>query len=94
VTLWKIAYDQFRAACKRRTTFGFSSTIECVVSFVGSKRFACLNAQSQLGGATAADAFAYSKLLKMYPLSEAANPKPRFVDVTQYPLHTLPFYDI
>jgi hypothetical protein len=30
----------------------------------------------QLAGATAADAYAYSKTLKMYPLSEAANPKP------------------
>jgi hypothetical protein len=31
----------------------------------------------------------------MYPLSEAANPKPtRFVDGRSYPLHTLPFYDI
>jgi hypothetical protein len=48
----------------------------------------------QLGGATAADAFAYSKLLKMYPLSEAANPQSRFVDATLYPLRTLPFYDI
>jgi len=48
----------------------------------------------QLGGATQTDAFEYSKLLKMYPLSEAANPKPSFVDVTKFPLHTLPFYDI
>jgi hypothetical protein len=45
-------------------------------------------------GATEADAHAYSKLLKMYPLSEAANPKPtRFVDGVSLPLHTLPFYD-
>jgi hypothetical protein len=48
----------------------------------------------QLGGATLADAFAYSKSLKMYPLSEAANPKPGFVDATPSPLRTLPFYDI
>jgi len=49
----------------------------------------------QLEGATAADAYAYSKTLKMYPLSEAANPKPtRFVDGQPYPIHTLPFYDI
>jgi hypothetical protein len=49
----------------------------------------------QLAGAMAADAYAYSKTLKMYPLSEAAAPKPtRFVDGRQYPLHTLPFYDI
>lgn len=49
----------------------------------------------QLGGATQADAYAYSKTLKLYPLSEAANPKPtQFVDGTPYPAHTLPFYDI
>jgi len=47
-----------------------------------------------LGDATAADAYAYSKMLKMYPLSEAANPKPtRFVDGLSLPVHTLPFYD-
>ena len=47
-----------------------------------------------LGDATAADAYAYSKTLKMYPLSEAANPKPtRFVDALSLPVHTLPFYD-
>jgi hypothetical protein len=45
-------------------------------------------------GATEADAHAYSKLLKMYPLSEAASPKPtRFVDGIPHPLHTLPYYD-
>src|SRR5215469_4564315 len=49
----------------------------------------------QLGGATQADAYAYSKTLKMYPLSEAPNPTPtRFTDGRPYPLHTLPFYDI
>ena len=49
----------------------------------------------QVGGATQGDAYAYSKTLKMYPLSEAANPKPtRFVDGRLYPLRTLPFYDI
>ena len=49
----------------------------------------------QLGGATEADAYAYSKTLTMYPLSDAANPKPtRFVDGRSLPLHTLPFYDI
>lgn len=48
-----------------------------------------------LEGATEADAYAYSKTLKMYPLSEAANPKAtRFADGRPYPLHTLPFYDI
>jgi hypothetical protein len=47
-----------------------------------------------LGDATAADAYAYSKTLKMYPLSEAAEPKPtRFVDGLSLPVHTLPFYD-
>jgi hypothetical protein len=46
-------------------------------------------------GATDADAHDYTKMLKMYPLSEAANPKPtRFVDGRSHPLHTLPFYDI
>jgi hypothetical protein len=46
-------------------------------------------------GATDADAHAYKKMLKMYPLSEAASPKPtRFVDGRSHPLHTLPFYDI
>jgi hypothetical protein len=49
----------------------------------------------QLEGASAADAYAYSKTLRMYPLAEAANPKPtRFVDGRPLPLHTLPFYDI
>jgi hypothetical protein len=49
----------------------------------------------QLEGATAADAYAYSKTLKMYPLSEAGSPKPtRFVDGLSHPLHTLPFYDL
>jgi hypothetical protein len=48
-----------------------------------------------LGGATDADAQAYSKTLMMYPLSQAANPKPtRFTDGRPYPLRTLPFYDI
>jgi len=47
-----------------------------------------------LGDGTAADAYAYSKTLKMYPLSEADNPKPtRFVDGLSLPVHTLPFYD-
>lgn len=49
----------------------------------------------QLHGATPADAYAYSKTLKMYPLSDAANPPPtRFVDGLGPPMHTLPFYDI
>src|SRR5215471_9278650 len=49
----------------------------------------------QLAGATLADANAYTKLMKMYPLTEAANPNPtRFVDTRPHPIHTLPFYDI
>jgi len=49
----------------------------------------------QLEGATQADAYEYSKTLKLYPLSEAANPKPtRFVEGGSHPLLTLPFYDI
>jgi hypothetical protein len=49
----------------------------------------------QLEGATLADAYAYSKTLKLYPLSQAANPPAtRFVDGRPYPLHTLPFYDM
>lgn len=49
----------------------------------------------QLEGATEADAYAYSKTLKLYPLSEAANPPPtKFVDGRPYPLLTLPYYDI
>src|SRR5262249_42166856 len=49
----------------------------------------------QLGGATEDDAYAYSKTLKMYPLSEAADPKPtKFTDGRPHPLRTLPFYGI
>ena len=49
----------------------------------------------QLEGATQAEAYAYSKTLKMYPLSEAADrPPTRFVDGRPYPWATLPFYDI
>jgi hypothetical protein len=45
--------------------------------------------------ATDADAYAYSKTLQIYPLSEAADPKPtQFVDPIAIPVHTLPFYDI
>jgi hypothetical protein len=48
-----------------------------------------------LPGATDADAYAYSKTLKMYPLSEASSPKPtRFVDPTGKRYPTLPFYDM
>lgn len=49
----------------------------------------------QLAGATEAEAYAYGKTLKMYPLSEAASPKPTsFVDGRPLPLYTLPHYDI
>jgi hypothetical protein len=45
--------------------------------------------------ATDADAYAYSKTLKIYPLSEAANSAPtKFVNPIAEHLHTLPFYDI
>jgi hypothetical protein len=45
--------------------------------------------------ATDADAYAYTQNLKMYYLSEEPNPKlTRFVDGLQYPLETLPNYDI
>ena len=45
--------------------------------------------------ASDADAYAYSKTLKIYPFSEAANPAPtRFVNLLDVHLHTLPFYDI
>jgi hypothetical protein len=48
----------------------------------------------KLPGMTDADAHAYAQILKMYPLSEAANPKPtRFVDLWKDRLSTLPFYD-
>ena len=45
--------------------------------------------------ATAADAYAYSELLKVYPLAEAAKPKPtRFVDGFPNRISTLMFFDI
>jgi hypothetical protein len=45
-------------------------------------------------GKTAADAYAYAKRLRMYYLSEAANPqKQRFVDPIAERYPTLPFYD-
>jgi hypothetical protein len=47
-----------------------------------------------LPGMTNADAHAYAQRLKMYELSEAANPKPtRFADPWQDRISTLPFYD-
>lgn len=46
-------------------------------------------------GATNEDAYAYTKLLKMYPLSEANNPpKQRFVDGIDVVVPTLPNYSI
>ena len=46
-------------------------------------------------GATDADAYAYSKTLKIYPLSEAASPAAtKFVDPKSEVVPTLPFYDI
>ena len=46
-------------------------------------------------GATDADAYAYSKTLKIYPLSEAASPAAtKFVDPKSELVPTLPFYDI
>src|SRR5271154_2048612 len=48
-----------------------------------------------LPGATDADAYAYSKTLKMYLLADASSPKPtRFVDPTGKRYPTLPFYDM
>jgi hypothetical protein len=49
----------------------------------------------QLKGATVADATAYTKLIKMYPLAEAANPRPtRFVDLRPLTAQTMPHYDM
>jgi hypothetical protein len=48
----------------------------------------------KLPGMTDEQANAYAKTLKMYPLAEAANPKPtRFVDGYADRISTLPFYD-
>ncbi len=48
----------------------------------------------RLPGMTDSDAHGYAQTLKMYPLSEAKNPKPtRFVDAYPHRLSTLPFYD-
>ncbi len=48
----------------------------------------------KLAGATDAEANAYAKTLKVYPLSEAANPQPtKFVDGFDKRISTLPFYD-
>jgi hypothetical protein len=48
-----------------------------------------------LPGATEAEAYSYSKTLKMYPLADASSPKPtRFVDPSGKRYPTLPFYDL
>lgn len=48
----------------------------------------------KLGGATDKEAYAYAKQLRMYYLSEAANPPPqKFVDPIDKRYPTLPFYD-
>ena len=48
----------------------------------------------KLAGMTDADANAYARNLKMYPLADAANPKPtRFVDGYPQRLSSLPIYD-
>jgi hypothetical protein len=48
----------------------------------------------KLPGATDEDAFAYSRQLRMYYLSEASNPGPqKFVDLSDMRYPTLPFYD-
>jgi hypothetical protein len=48
----------------------------------------------KLPGMTDEQANAYAKTLKLYPLAEAANPKPtRFMDAFPARLSTLPFYD-
>jgi hypothetical protein len=45
--------------------------------------------------ATAEDANSYARTLKMYPLANAANPKPtRFVDGSTKRMPTLPAYDL
>jgi hypothetical protein len=45
-------------------------------------------------GMSDADANAYAKTLKLYPLAEAADPKPtRFVDGIDQRISTLPYYD-
>ncbi len=46
-------------------------------------------------GASQVVAYAYTKTLKVYPLSEADSPQPtRFVDGLPFAIHTLPYYDI
>lgn len=48
----------------------------------------------QLPGMTETDAFNYSKTIQLYPLSEAANPKPnKFYDAVNTKVSSLPYYD-
>jgi hypothetical protein len=48
-----------------------------------------------VGGGTLEDAHALTLKTKVYPLSDAANPKPnRFVDGYPLPFHSLPVYDL
>lgn len=66
-----------------------------LVVHADSYRIAFAFRSIQLEGATQQDAFDYSKKLKMYYLSEAANPpQQRFVDPLTQRNPTLPFYDI
>jgi hypothetical protein len=76
---------------------GYSQPIPEGYFPIQSTSFRVLSAFRSVAGpnATDADAYAYSKTLKIYPLSEAADPKPtRFVDPMTQPLRTLPFYDL
>jgi hypothetical protein len=47
-----------------------------------------------LGQGTLADGVAYSQTLKVYPLTEAANPQTRYIDAYPKPWKTLPVYDL
>ncbi len=61
---------------------------------VQSYRIAFAFRSIKLPGMTDADANAYAKTLKIYPLADAANPKPtRFVDGFDKRISTLPAYD-
>lgn len=76
---------------------GYAQPIPVGYFPIHSTSFRVLSAFRSVAGpnATNADAYAYSKKLKIYPLSEAPDPKPtRFVDPMTQPLRTLPFYDL
>lgn len=47
-----------------------------------------------IGKGALADAVAYSKTLKVYPLAEASNPRTTYVDAYPQPWKTLPVYDL